>query len=117
MGVLGPAAGEPAEDLFGFGGAEAEGGGVFDELVVLLGDQLPADRTGQNLLEPRIAGAVVGTVEGGFADPFQAGEEPEAEEVAERERDDRCAVGVGVVGFDVGVGAVVKEALEHGGDF
>jgi hypothetical protein len=34
-GVLGAAAGEAAQDLLGFGGAELERGGVLDELVVL----------------------------------------------------------------------------------
>jgi hypothetical protein len=53
-GVLRPAAGEASEHLFGFGGAESERGGVFDELVVLLSDQLPADRAGEDLLEPRV---------------------------------------------------------------
>ena len=54
-GVLRSAAGEPPEDLLGFGCAEPQGGGVFDELVVLLGDQLPADRAGEDLLEPGVA--------------------------------------------------------------
>jgi len=38
-GVLGAAAGEAAQDLFGLGGSEPQRGGVLDELVVLLGDQ------------------------------------------------------------------------------
>ena len=54
-GVLRPAAREPAQHLLGFGGAEPQRGGVFDELVVLLGDQLPADRAGEDLLEPGVA--------------------------------------------------------------
>jgi len=54
-GVLRAAAGEPPEHLLGLGCAEPQGGGVFDELVVLLGDQLPANRAGQDLLDPRVA--------------------------------------------------------------
>ena len=55
VGYFGPAAGKPSEDLLRFGGAEPERGGVFDELIVLLGDQLPADRAGKDLLEPGVA--------------------------------------------------------------
>jgi hypothetical protein len=54
-GMLRSAAGEPPEDLLGLGCAEPQGGGVFDELVVLPGDQLRADRAGQDLLDTRVA--------------------------------------------------------------
>ena len=41
-GVLGAAAGEAAQDLLGFGGAQPQRGGVLDHLVVLAADQVPA---------------------------------------------------------------------------
>jgi hypothetical protein len=45
-GAPGAAAGEPPQELLGFGGAEFQRGGLPDELVVVLGDQLPVDRAG-----------------------------------------------------------------------
>jgi hypothetical protein len=48
--VLRDGAGEAAQDGFGFDGVEAQGGGVLDHLVVLLGDELPADRAGERRL-------------------------------------------------------------------
>ena len=53
------------------------------------------------------------TEHAGAPDFLQAREEPEAEEVAEREPDDGRAVGVGVVGLELRVGAVVQQALQH----
>jgi len=46
-GVDGVGAGEPAQDGLGGGGAGPDRGGVLDHLVVLLGDDVPADRAGQ----------------------------------------------------------------------
>ena len=81
-GVLGAAAGEPAQDLLGLGGAEPQRGGVLDHLVVLLGDQLPADRPGQHRLQlRRRRRSSVGPVEPGRADVLQPGQQPEAEQV------------------------------------
>jgi hypothetical protein len=45
-GVLGATPGELAQDLLGLGGAQAQGRGVLDELVVVAGDQLPVDGPG-----------------------------------------------------------------------
>jgi len=43
-GVLRAAAGEAPQDLLRFGGAEIQRGGVLDDRVVLLRDQLPFSR-------------------------------------------------------------------------
>jgi len=56
-GVLGAAAGEAPQHLLGFGGPEAQRGGVLDELVVLPGDELPADRGLYRRLEEVLAPA------------------------------------------------------------
>lgn len=52
-GVLGAAAAESARDLLRLGGPEPQRGRVLDELVVLLGDELPADRARQGLVQTR----------------------------------------------------------------
>ncbi len=114
--VLGAAAGEAAKDLFGFGGAEPERGGVLDELVVLLGDQLPADRPCRDLLQARVGRAIGGPVQAGRADVLQPRQQPEAEQVTEREADDAGAVSVGVVGLDLGVAAAAQQPFDHRGD-
>jgi len=82
----------------------------------LLGDQLPADRAGEDLLEPFVGRSVIGAVERGAGDVLQPGQQAEAEQVAEREADDRGAVRVGVVGLDLRVGAVAQKSFEHRGD-
>lgn len=68
--MLGAAAGETPQDLIGLGGAEPEGGGVLDDLVVLLLDQLPADGTGEHgfKLRSEVASAGVGRIEAYGAD-------------------------------------------------
>jgi hypothetical protein len=82
----------------------------------LLGVQLPADRPREDLLEPVVGRSVIGAVERGAADVLEPGQQAEAEQVAEREADDRGAVRVGVVGLDLRLGAVAQEPFEHRGD-
>jgi hypothetical protein len=73
-GVLGPRSGEAAEDLLGLGRAQAQGGGVLDHLVVLLGDDLPADGPGQRGPDPlRRFPVTVGTVEALGTDLLEPG--------------------------------------------
>src|SRR5664280_984381 len=60
VGGVGGVAGEAAQDRLGGGGAGADRGGVFDHLVVLLGDQLPADRPGQRRRQGGVGGRVAG---------------------------------------------------------
>ena len=55
----------------------------------------------------------VGGVELDRADVLQPGQELEAEQLGEREPHEAGAVGVGVVGLDLGVGAVPQQALDH----
>lgn len=92
--MLRPAAREASQDLLGLRRAEPQRGGVLDELVVLLGDEVPVDRAGRDLVEAGVARVVGGPVQAGRADVLQPGEQLEAEEVAEREADHRGAVGV-----------------------
>ena len=113
-GVLGAAAGEAPQHLLGLRGAQPQGGGVLDHLVVLLRDQLPADRPGQRGAERRPAGrGVVRAVQADAADVLQPGQQAEVEQLGEREPDDGGAVGVDVVRLDLGVRAVPQQALDH----
>lgn len=84
--MLGTAAGEPAQDLLGLRGAQAQRGGVFDDLVVLLADQLPVDRLGgqhRPQLRPLLVLAGSRAVQPGRPDVLQPGEQVEAEHVRE----------------------------------
>jgi len=47
---------------------------------------------------------------------FSRGQQLEAEQLGEGEAHEAGAVGVGVVGLDLGVGAVPQQALDHRGD-
>lgn len=109
MGFLGP-----AQDLLGLRGAQPQSGGVLDHLVVLLGDELPANRPGQHVGQalPH-AGAVVGTVKPDGTNVLQPGQQPEAEQFGEREPNDGGTVGVDVVGLDLRIGTVPEQALDH----
>lgn len=57
--VFWAAAGKAPEDLLGLGGAEAQGGGVLDDLVVLSLYEVPPDRAGQYGLQVRVFGFAV----------------------------------------------------------
>jgi hypothetical protein len=118
--VLGATSGETAQHLLGLGRAQAQGGGVLDQLVVLAGDQVPVDRAGGHDRGDPIPGLVVGAtgpVEAGGADVLEPGHELEAEELAECEAHDRGPVGVEQpVGDEANVDAVQggAECLGHG---
>jgi len=93
--VLRSAAGEPAQDLLGLGGAEAQGGGVLHDLVVLLGDQVPVDRLGgEHGAQVRPVVVLPGRrpVQLRGADVLQPGHQLEVEHVREGEPDDGGAV-------------------------
>ena len=118
---MGRSSGEPAQDRLGGGGAVTDGGGVLDQLVVLLLDEVPADRAvpgqhRQQIRDPR-ADVTVGDVELGDVDPFQSWFQLESQQSGQAEPDFGLAVGVDVVGLYVHVGAVVHRPFDHGGDF
>ena len=52
--------GEPTQNLLRFRGAQAQGCSKFDHLVILLADQIPLDRTGQDGLQVRIGIGMAG---------------------------------------------------------
>jgi hypothetical protein len=69
----------------------------------------------EDLLQPGPRGlARAGGVELDRADVLQPGQEPEAEQLGEGEPDEASAVGVGVVGLDLRLGAVPEQALDSG---
>jgi len=103
VGCLGPP--RVKRRLLGLGGAELQCGCVLDELVVLLSDELPVDRAARHHGRKFGPGGIAWeaqALEAGGAYPLEPWEQAQAEEVAEREADDRRAVGVGVVALDVG---------------
>ncbi len=113
-GVFGAAAGEAPQYLLRLRCPETQRGGVLDHLVVLLLDQLPADRPRQRSAERRPARrGVGGAVQADAADVLQAGQQLEVEQLGEREPDHRGAMGVDVLGLDLGVRAVPQKALDY----
>jgi hypothetical protein len=81
---------------------------------------LPVDRPGgddRSDRRPWIVGWRARRVEAHLSDSPEFRHQPEAEQLAEAEPDDRGAVRVGDVALDLGVGVVVKQSLEHRGDF
>lgn len=105
-GVLGPTAGEPAQDLLGLGSPEPQGGGVADHLVVLLGNQLPADGAGQGVAEVGVGAALVGAVEPDRADVLQPRRQPEPQQIG-----GGVFVSDPALGFPAGTGDGVPESL------
>jgi len=79
--VLRPATRKAPQHLLRFGGPQAQGGGVLDELVVLLGDQIPADRPRQDRREPLVGGVLVDATQALAGDVLQPGQQPEPEQV------------------------------------
>src|SRR5664279_5169277 len=93
-GVLGPGPGEAAQDGLGLGRAQPKRGGVLHHLVVLLGDQVPADRPGDDRAQMGIrVRRAVGSVQALRPDVLEPGQEGETEQVGEGEPDGRLAVG------------------------
>jgi hypothetical protein len=82
--VLGAAPGEAAQHLLGLGGAQAQGGGVLDELVVVAGDQLSVDGPGGHHRSETGPGLVVvgaRSVEVGCSDVLEPGQQVEAQQM------------------------------------
>ena len=79
--MLHAVAGKPSQDLLRFGCAKAERGGIFDHLVVLLPNEFPSDRSGENVLQVGICIGLphFGTVELLGMEIFQARQQLEAQ--------------------------------------
>jgi hypothetical protein len=113
---MGRGAGEPAQDRLGRSRAGPDRGGVLDHLVILLGDQLPADRPGQRRRQGGVGVRLAGSrpVQLYFVDLLDPREQVEAEQPGDPEADLGLAVGVGVAGLHAHRGAVPDGALDHG---
>ncbi len=113
--MLNVAPDKAAQDRFGLGGAEPDGRDVFDHLVVLLANQFPVDRLGQNGLQVRISIRLSDIRPGEFLnmDRLQPRHELEPQQLAERKGDRALAMGVHVLAIDLHFGAVTDDALDH----
>ena len=114
--VFRSAAGEPAQDRLGLGGAQPQRCGVLDHLVVLLGDQLPQDGSGQHRTEFDVGRGVVWSVQPHRADVLQPGQQPEPEQFGEGEPDYSSSMRVNVIRLDVHLRAVPQQSFDHGRD-
>jgi hypothetical protein len=83
-------------------------GGVLHHQVVVVLDQVPTDRVGQGGPQPRVGvqAARLGQVQLATVDLLDPWQQVEAQEPGDSEPDERLAVGVDIVGFDLHVGAV-----------
>jgi hypothetical protein len=113
--MLNVAPDKAAQDRFGLGGAEPDGRGVFDHLVVLLANQFPVDRLGQNGPQVRVGIRLPDIGSGQFLDMdrLQPRHELEPQQPAERKGDRTLAMGVHVLAIDLHFGAVMDDALDH----
>ena len=112
--------GESAQDRLGGGGAGSDRGGVSDHLVVLLGDDVPANGpVHHGRRQPRVGVGFAGErpVQPNLVDPFDAGQQVESEQPGQPEPDLGLALGVNVIAFDLHGGAVPNRAVDHRGDF
>ena len=116
---MGGYAGEPGQDRLGGCGSVLDRGGVLDHLVVVLVDQVPSDRAvqcrGQAREPVRRAGRPRAEQPRGV-DPFDPGQQVDAQQPGDAEPDLGLAVGVRVVPGQVHRRAVPHRALDHGGD-
>ena len=112
--VLDVGAVEAPQDVFGVRGLEPESRGVLDHGIVLLGDQLPIDGPGEHGGEFWVEGAVVGTVKPLRVDGLEPWQQLKAEQPAKGKSHFALSVAVGVLALNSRVGAVTKDALDHG---
>jgi hypothetical protein len=106
--MLNVAPDEAAQDRLGLGGAEADGRNVLDHLVVLLADQLPVDRPGQNGLQVRVGIRLpdIGSGQLLNMDRLQPRHELEPQQPAERKGGRVLVVGASSEGRFMGAGRV-----------
>ena len=112
-------AGEAKQNGFRVRRAQLQGRCVLDDLVVLLGDQIPLDRACQDWFKVRILLGVVGADHSQFlpSDQLEAWQQVKAQDVAEGERDFALAVRVDILLRDLHVGAVTQHAFHHSRHF
>ena len=116
--MLGAGPGEAAQDGVRFSSAQPQRSGVLDHLVVLVGDELPADWPGEDggELGPVRSGRVLRPVEALRPEILEPGHELEAQQLAEGEPDRGLAVGVDVVRGSgrIGTGISAKDMVDAG---
>jgi hypothetical protein len=113
--MLNVAPDKAAQDRFGLDSAETDGRDIFDHLVVLLADQFPVDRLGQNGLQIRVGIRLPDIRSGQFlgTDRLQPRHELEPQQPTEREGDRALVMGVHVLAIDLHFGAVMDRPLDH----
>ena len=89
VGGVGRGAGEAAQDRLGRSGALTDRGGVLDHLVVVLLDQVPADRAGQRRGQERVGVGLPSdqTVQADLVDLLDPGEQVEPQQSGDAEAD------------------------------
>ena len=118
-GVWEGAAGKAFEKGLGIGSAQPEGRRILDHSLIMLPEQVPANRPSQDGLEMRIRLRLAGRrpIELLAMDPFEAGQQLEIEEVAKGKRDLTLAMTVHIVFLQGHLGSMAEEPFEHGGHF
>jgi len=92
---------------------------VFDHLVVLVADELPVNRSGQDRLQVGVGLRIAGLrpVQLLIVDRLESREELEAQESREGEPNFALAVAIDVILIDGHLGAMPQDAFDHGRDF
>lgn len=117
--VGGVSLGKAPQEGFRVRGPEPQRGRLLDPLVVLLANQIPAERAGQDGFQVRLArrGVGCGKVKLLPGDGFQSRQPFKSQKVTEGESDLTLAVAVDLRAFDGHLRAMPEYALHHGGDF
>src|SRR5262245_40889403 len=102
--------GESLEKRVGISGTQAERRGIFDHLIVLLPNQLPADRPGEDRRE---VGVVVraardGSIELLRGDSFESGHQVKAQQVAHGKPNGALPVTIDVLAIDLHLRAMAQ---------
>ena len=113
MGCGKSCAGEAAQNGFGLRRPQAQRGGVFDHLIILLADQFPIDGTRENQAEFGILLGIgcIHQAELLFIDVLEAGHELETKQPAKSKGYLALSMGVDKLLLDLHIGAVPHDPL------
>ena len=108
-------AGEAFENGFWLGGTHAQCRCIFDHLIILLPDQLPVNRPGQDRLEMIIDVRIAGSraIQLLRSDSLEPRQQIKTQQVAKSERHLALTVAVDIVFLYEHVCAMAEHALDH----
>src|SRR6266508_2129428 len=107
---------KPAQNRLSLGGTHAERRSIFDQLVILLRNDVPVNRVfGEHGFQARVALQIAGkrAIELLAGDGFEPWQQLEAQEMAESKRDDTLTVTIDVLAINLHLGTVAQHPFDH----